>query len=104
MEITITTRGITIPDSVRRHTEEKLQRFERYETRPVSTHVSFGGDGSEKTVELRVTVAGGGQHLAHGTATSFRSAVDQAVERLVRQIKKDRERLTDHHAEKPLPS
>jgi putative sigma-54 modulation protein len=104
MEIIITTRGAAIPDAVRVHTEEKLKRVERFETRPATTHVSFSGDGAAKAAEVRITVAGGGVHIAHGAASNFRSALDQAVDRLLRQLKRDRERLTDHHAEKPLPS
>lgn len=100
MEITITSRTDAVSDAIRRHTEEKLLRLERFEKRPTHVQVFLNTEGGDKKVEMKVVVAGGGQHVAQATATSFRTALDQSLERLVRQLKRERERVRDHQAPK----
>jgi ribosomal subunit interface protein len=103
MEITITARRTPVSEAVRLHTEEKLERLERFERRPTHAEILFDAERAEKKVEIRVVVAGGGTFLAQGTAGSYRAAVDAAVERLTRQLKREHERVVDHQASKLTP-
>jgi ribosomal subunit interface protein len=102
MEVSIISRRGTVPESIRRHAHELLQRLERIDKRPTTVHVYFDSERGEKKVETRVTVAGGGQFIAHGAGSTYRTALDQAVDRLMRQVRKDHERSSDHQATKPL--
>ncbi len=101
MEVSFTGRHGSIPDSIRRHTEERLQRLSKFEKRPTHAHVYFDGDGPLHKVEAHITVAGGEAVIATGEADNMRAAVDAALERAERQLKRERERHRDHQAPKP---
>lgn len=102
MELSITRRRGSVPESLRLHIHELLQRLERIEKRPATAHVFFDSERGEKRVEARVTVAGGGQYIAHGAASTYRHAVDQSIDRLLRQLRRHHERHRNHQATKPL--
>ena len=104
MEVSIISRRGNVPESIRRHTHELLERLERIDKRPITAHVYFDSERGEKKVETRVTVAGGGQFIAHGVGSTYRNAVDQSLDRLLRQVKRDHERYSNHQASKPLTS
>jgi ribosomal subunit interface protein len=102
MQVSFTSRHGNVPESVRRLAEELLQRVERFEKRPATAHVSFDSEGGEKRVETRVSVAGHPPYIAHAAASSYRTALDQSIGRIVSQLKKEHDRYTDHQATKPL--
>jgi ribosome-associated translation inhibitor RaiA len=77
-----------------------LSKFER---RPTHAHIYFDGEGPQKTAEAHLTVAGGGIFIATGEADTLRAAIDIALERAERQLKRERERHRDHYAPKPAP-
>ena len=103
MEITITARHNPVSDAVRLHTTEKLERLARFERRPTHAEVLFDAERAEKKVEIRVVVTGGGTFLAQGAGGSYRAAVDAAVDRLARQLKREHERVVDHASTKLTP-
>ena len=102
MEVSFTARRGTIPESIRRHTEERLERLQKFEKRALSAHIYFDSEGSQKRVEAQITVAGGGTIVAVGTANHYRAAADAAMERAERQLKRERERYVEHQAPKPM--
>jgi putative sigma-54 modulation protein len=103
MEVSFTARHGSIPDSVRRHTEERLQRLAKFERRPTHAHIYLEKDGQQRRAEAHMTVAGGGTFIAAGEGQTLRAAIDAALERAERQLKKERERYRDHQAPKPAP-
>jgi ribosome hibernation promoting factor len=104
MELSFTARRGSIPETVRRHTEERMERLQKFEKRPVTAHIYVENEGGQKTVEAHVTVVGGNTFVAHGTGRTLRAAVDAATDRAERQLKRDRERYKNHQAPKPTAS
>ena len=102
MEVSFTARHGTVPESVRRHVEERLERLQKFEKRPLNAHIYFDAEGSEKRVEAQIKVAGGGSVVAVGAADNYRAAADVAMERAERQLKRERERYREHQAPKPM--
>jgi ribosomal subunit interface protein len=102
MKVSITRRRGSVPESLRLHIDQLLQRLERIEKRPATAHVYFDSERGEKKVEARVTVAGGGQYIARGKASTYRYALEQSIDRLLRQLRRDHERRRDHQATRPL--
>ena len=102
MQVSFTSRHGSVPESVQRHAEELLQRVERFEKRPASAHVFFDSERSEKRVETRLTIAGLPPFIAHAAATTYRTALDQSIDRIISQLKKVHDRYTDHQVTKPL--
>jgi ribosomal subunit interface protein len=101
MVVSFTARHGSIPDSVRRHTEDRLQRLSRFERRPAHAHIYYEAAGPRQRAEAHITVAGGGNFIAAGEADSLRAAVDIALERAERQLKRERERYREHQAPRP---
>jgi ribosomal subunit interface protein len=92
MEVTITTRHCTIPESLRDQADRLLRRFQRLQTRATSAVVCFEGEGFEKSVEARLHIGGGPPVVAHASGPTFRAAFDRAFDRLDRQVKRRRKR------------
>lgn len=92
MEVNITARHCSIPDSIRDRTAELIRRLERIETRTTSVSVSFEADHGLKNVDARVAVAGRPPLIAHAAAPTFRGALDVAAGRIRRQLRRDRQR------------
>lgn len=80
--------------------EQRLQRLQRYEPRVDNAIVEFDADHGNKQVETRVFVKGSHSIIAHGSGETFRSALNQSLGRLTRQLKRRRERVTDHKSVK----
>ena len=96
MQVNITTRHCSVPERVRSEAEERVQRLHKYEPGVQDAVVEFDTDHGDKKVETRVYVAGTHSIVAHGTGESFRSALDQSIDRITRQLKRRRERVRDH--------
>jgi ribosomal subunit interface protein len=98
MDITITARSCTIPDSVRERAEARVDRLHRYEPRMSGGNVIFEEEGLERRVEIRATVDGAPTQVAEGDGESFAAALDKALDRMARRLKKEREKRVDHQA------
>jgi ribosomal subunit interface protein len=100
MQVNITARHCNVPQGVRVAAEQRLQRLERYEPRVDNAIVEFDSDAGNKQVETRVFVKGSHSIIAHGTGDTFRTALDKALDRLTRQLRRRRERVRNHKSVK----
>jgi ribosomal subunit interface protein len=100
MQVNISTRHGNVPEQVKLEAEERIQRLQRYEPRVDNADVEFDTDHGDKKVETRVFLAGSHSIVAHGCGETFRTALDQSLERLTRQLKRRRERIRDHKSVK----
>src|SRR5687767_14978103 len=103
MEVTFTARHTEIPEAVRAHSTERLTQLVRIEKRPAHAEIRFDAERGQQKVEIRLVVAGGGTFIAEGAGANQRAALDAAVDRLKRQIKREHERETNHQASKISP-
>jgi putative sigma-54 modulation protein len=92
MDVTITTRHCSIPDAVRDRMTRRIRKIDRFERRATAAHISFEADRRMRRVEARVDLAGGPPIVAHADGPTFRNALDRAIDRLERQIKRRRDR------------
>jgi ribosomal subunit interface protein len=93
MEVTINARHCSIPETLRERTVRMIHTLERYHVRSTSAVVSFQNDHGGRSVEARLAVAGGPPLVARASGPTFRTALDRAVDRLERQLKRSRERI-----------
>jgi putative sigma-54 modulation protein len=100
MQVNITARHCSVPDTVRSEAKERIERLQRYEPHVQDAVVEFDTDHGDKKVETRVYVDGTHSIVAHGIGESFKTALDQSIERLTRQLKRRRERVRDHKSVK----
>jgi ribosome-associated translation inhibitor RaiA len=88
MQTTITTRHTDVSDELRATAEAVVERNAGLASRPIEATVVFDQEGPRSTVEIRLHVSRGEVFIAHGAAAAHRTALDQADEKLRRQVEK----------------
>lgn len=94
MEVTITARHCEIPASLRERAEARVRALARYEPRATVGDVIFDLDHGVSRAEVKLLIPGTAT-VAHGSGGSFREALDAAVDRLSRQLKRRNEQRID---------
>jgi ribosomal subunit interface protein len=93
MDITINARHCKVPESLRNQASQRLSRLTRIDRRLTAATLVFEVENMERRVEARVAVAGGPPIIGNGTGPTLRGALDAALTRVERQIKRRRERF-----------
>lgn len=96
MQVIIAARHFELTDSLRAHVEEQFGELDRYEPRISRVEVTLLEEKNRRDVEALASVDRGEPLHAEATAGDFRTAIDQARDRLARQLKKQRARHRDH--------
>ena len=115
MRTTIRGKNLTVSDKDRAYVERKLQRLERMLDDRSEAEVELRLEGNRKVDDshiVEVAVNAAGQHLRGvGTASSFRVAVDEVIDKIERRVVEARQRPRDRRrseqarfAEQSLPS
>ncbi len=98
MEVRITSRHITLPESLRARTEELLSKLNKYGARVSVVEVVFDEEKNSKKIEAILHVDRSAPIVATGEGDEFSEALRQVNERLVRQVRKLHEQTKDHRA------
>jgi putative sigma-54 modulation protein len=97
MQLSVTGHHIEITDSLRNYVDTKLARLERHFDHMTDIHCILTVEKLEHKAEATIQVGGGTIHAEHVDGSMY-AAIDILVDKLDRQIKKHKEKLTDHHA------
>ncbi len=98
MEVRITSRHSTLPESLRDRTQELLSRLNRYGAPVSAVEVIFDEEKNSKKVEGILHIDRRDPIVATGQGDDFNEALSQVNDRLARQLRKLREQVTDHRA------
>lgn len=98
MDVSITFRRGKITDTFRARTLERAERLVRYEPRLLSVDLLFDEDHGRVTAEGKAAVPGLPPLVARAESDSYRTACDRVLDRLARQLRKERSRRVDHQA------
>lgn len=98
MQIIISTRHGDISDRERKSAERQLDRLTRYEPRLSRVELTLSDEKNRWEAETLASVDRAEPVHAHAEGGDARSAVDQVVDKLARQLKRLREQHTDHQA------
>jgi len=98
MQINLTGHHVDITPSLRSYVTEKLQRLERHFDQVVDAHVVLTVEKLQHKAEARIYLAGGSVY-ADALEGDMHAAIDALVDKLDRQVKRYKEKLTDHHRE-----
>ena len=101
MDITINARHCKVPDSLRNQAEQRIARMERIDRRITAATLVFDGSAAARHVEARLAIAKGPPLVGHGDGPTLRTAMDGAISRLERQLKRRRERMIDRRTRRP---
>jgi putative sigma-54 modulation protein len=97
MQLSVTGHHIEITDSLRRYVDTKLAKIERHFDHMTDIHCVLTVEKLQHKAEATIHVGGGTIH-AEQTEPNMYAAIDILVDKLDRQVKKHKEKLTDHHA------
>jgi putative sigma-54 modulation protein len=95
MQVMVTFRHVEPTEGLRQHAEEKVQRIHKYLRRPIEAHVILSVEKQRHIAEVQLTA----NHL-NVTATEqtddLYSAIDLAMTKIERQVKKHTAKIKDH--------
>lgn len=95
MQIQFTGNHIDITPAIREYTEKKLKRLENHLDYITNIHVTFSVDKLEQIAEATINVPNK-TIVAKAEAGEMYGAIDALTDKLVRQLNKYREKVTDH--------
>jgi ribosome hibernation promoting factor len=96
MQINVTGRHVDITDSLKSYVENKFQRLERHFEHINNTHVILSVEKERQKAEATVHV-NRGNLFADNEQEDMYAAIDGLIDKLDRQLKKHKEKLTNHH-------
>ncbi len=99
MQISVTSRNLDLPESVKDDAVRKLSRVQKVFGRFINMEITFSEDTNAKddnTVSCDVVLHAKGQYLrASGAGPDAMTACDQAEARLTRQVRKLKTKLVE---------
>ncbi len=95
MQIELTGHHIEITDSLREYVNEKMTRLERHFDKVSNIHVILEVEGGRHKAEATVHMSGH-DAFANCTEDDMYAAIDHLVDKLDRQVKKRKEKVTNH--------
>lgn len=96
MQISVTGHHVDVTDSLRNYTNEKLDKLERHFDHVTDVHVILSVEKTRHKAEATVNISGG-KLFADATKDDMYAAIDGMTDKLDRQIRKHKEKITDHH-------
>lgn len=96
MRANISGHHVEVSDSLRRYIDGKMSRIERHFDHVVDVQVVLAVEKLRHKAETTIRVAGNNLHAASEHDDMY-AAIDLMTDKLDRQIKKHKEKLTDHH-------
>jgi putative sigma-54 modulation protein len=97
MQLSVTGHHIEITEALRNYVGAKLAKLERHFDHLTDIHCVLTVEKLQHKAEATVHVGGGTLH-AEQVELNMYAAIDILVDKLDRQVKKHKEKLTDHHA------
>ena len=97
MQINITGHHLELSPALSEYLKSKLQRVQRHFDQMVDAHFVLGVEKQLHRAEATVHVTGNTLHAA-GEHADMYAAIDLMLDKLDRQVKRHKEKLTDHHA------
>ena len=97
MQISITGHHIEITPAIRSYIDDKLQRIQRHFENATDIHFILTVEKLEHKAEANLNVSGNTLH-AHAVDQDMYAAIDALADKLDRQVRKHKEKITDHHA------
>ena len=96
MKINLTGHHVELTDPLREYVNSKMDRLERHFDQVTDTHVVLSVEKLRHKAEATMHVSGG-KIFADAEQENMYAAIDALVDKLDRQVKKHKEKITDHH-------
>jgi putative sigma-54 modulation protein len=100
MQINLTGHHVEVTPALRSYVENKLERVERHFDNMTNVHVILSVEKGRQIAEATIHV-NRGKIFADDKHEDMYAAIDGLIDKLDRQIKKHKEKLTDHRRGEP---
>lgn len=100
MQINITGHHVEVTPALRAYVTEKMQKLVRHFDQVNSVHVILNVEKLQQQAEATVN-AGGRTLFATDSASDMYASIDGLVDKLDRQVRRYKDRITDHHHPRP---
>jgi putative sigma-54 modulation protein len=97
MQLNLTGHHVEVTAPMREYVQSKLGKIERHFDHVTVVHCILTVDKLRHRAEATVNLAGG-QLFAEAIEGNMYAAIDGMVDKLDRQVRKHKEKITDHHA------
>ena len=97
MQINLTGHHVDITSPLREYVTSKMERVERHFDHVTDIHVILSVEKLRHKAEATLRVSGSGKLFADAIEEDMYAAIDALTDKLDRQVKKHKEKLTDHH-------
>jgi len=95
MQTQMTGHNVDLTPALKEFTEKKIEKLNAYADTITSTHITFNIEHLNQIVEAQLTVPGNTIH-AKAESDNMYTAIDAMIDKLMRQLKKYKEKHTDH--------
>ena len=95
MQISVTGHHVDITDALKNYVDNKFERLERHFEHVTNVHVILSVEKLRQKAEATLHISGGNL-FADAQDEDMYAAIDAMVDKLDRQIKKHKEKITDH--------
>ena len=102
MQIDITGHHVEVTPALRAYVTEKMQKLTRHFDQVSSIHVILNVEKLQQQAEATVKAAGRTIFAAE-TAMDMYASIDGLIDKLDRQVRRYKDRITDHQHKKPQP-
>jgi len=96
MQINLSGHHVDITTPLREYVNSKMERLERHFDHVTDIHVVLGVEKLRHKAEATMHISGG-TIFAESVEENMYAAIDALVDKLDRQLKKHKEKITDHH-------
>jgi putative sigma-54 modulation protein len=96
MQINLSGHHVDITTPLREYVNSKMERLERHFDHVTDIHVVLGVEKLRHKAEATMHISGG-TIFADAVEENMYAAIDALVDKLDRQLKKHKEKITDHH-------
>ncbi|MFT4580709.1 MAG: putative sigma-54 modulation protein [Gammaproteobacteria bacterium] len=96
MQLSISGHHVEISDSLKSYINNKMQKVERHFDHVIDAHVVLDVEKQRHKAETTLQLSGGTIHAASENDDMY-VAIDAMVDKLDRQVRKHKEKLSDHH-------
>ena len=96
MQINLSGHHVEITTPLREYVNSKMERLERHFDQVTDIHVVLGVEKLRHNAEATMHISGG-DIFANAVEENMYAAIDALVDKLDRQLKKHKEKITDHH-------
>ena len=102
MQINITGHHVDVTPALRAYVTEKMQKIARHFSQVNAINVILNVEKLQQQAEATVN-ANGRTIFAAESAMDMYASIDKLVDKLDRQVRRYKDRITDHHHEKHVP-